>query len=245
MEDLLFLSHRIPYPPDKGDKIRSWNIFRHLAERYRIHLACFVDDENDRTHVPALQERCAGSFFADLSPRLARVKSLSRLATGEALTVGYFHSREMERWIADLVARISPRHAFVYSSGVAQLLMKPAYASMRRVIDFVDVDSDKWRQYADQQPWPIRAIYRREARTLLQFERRVASAFAASLFVSPREAALFRSLAPECADKVLSVNNASTTSIFRRTGRATILTPTIAPPSASPAPWTIGRTAMP
>jgi len=207
MEDLLFISHRIPFPPDKGDKIRSWNFFRHLAERYRIHLACFIDDPNDRQYVEALRERCTESFFAELSPGLARLKSLRQLVTGEALTLGYFHSGAMERWIADLVARRRPQRAFVYSSGVAHLLMSPEFATMRRIIDFVDVDSDKWQQYASRQAWPVSAIYRREGRKLLEFERAVAAEFAASLFVSPREAALFRDLAPESADRIQHVNN--------------------------------------
>ncbi len=55
MRDLLFLAHRIPYPPDKGDKIRAWHIFRHLARTHRIHLGCFIDDPADRQHLAALR----------------------------------------------------------------------------------------------------------------------------------------------------------------------------------------------
>ena len=59
MDDLLLLVHRIPYPPNKGDKIRSWHLLRHLAQRYRVHLATFVDDEDDWQHVPAVRAVCA------------------------------------------------------------------------------------------------------------------------------------------------------------------------------------------
>jgi sugar transferase (PEP-CTERM/EpsH1 system associated) len=76
-----------------------------------------------------------------------------------------------------------------------------------RVADLVDVDSDKWRQYADTQSWPYSAIYRRESRALLRFERQIAQRFDATVFVSAAEAGLFRRLAPESADRVWHVNN--------------------------------------
>ena len=68
MNDLLFLSHRIPYPPDKGDKIRAWHFLRHLATRYRVHLACFVDDPEDAKFVPKLEEICASVSWRPLVP---------------------------------------------------------------------------------------------------------------------------------------------------------------------------------
>jgi len=78
----------------------------------------------------------------------------------------------------------------------------------------VDVDSDKWRQYARSQPWPMSWVYRREARTLLAFERRVAAEMDASVFVSAREATLFRQLAPEAAARVWDVHNGVDTDYF-------------------------------
>ncbi len=77
----------------------------------------------------------------------------------------------------------------------------------RRIIDFVDIDSDKWRQYATTRSWPTSWVYRRESRKLLDFERRVATAFDVSLFVSANEAALFRTKAPESAHKIFHVGN--------------------------------------
>ena len=68
MEDLLFLAHRIPYPPDKGDKIRSWHLLRHLAARYRVHLGCFVDDAQDHQHEPVLRDLCAELSFRAAEP---------------------------------------------------------------------------------------------------------------------------------------------------------------------------------
>ncbi len=85
MRDILFLAHRIPYPPDKGDKIRSWNILQHLASRHRVHLGAFVDDPDDVRGVARLEEICASVFWRPLSPRLARLRSLRALSSAGPL----------------------------------------------------------------------------------------------------------------------------------------------------------------
>ena len=75
MRDIIFLCHRIPYPPDKGDKIRSWNILSYLSERYRVHLGCFIDDPRDWQYVRELKLRCHECYFAELQPQRARLRS--------------------------------------------------------------------------------------------------------------------------------------------------------------------------
>ena len=79
MQDLLLLIHRIPYPPNKGDKIRSYHLLKHLAQHYRVHLATFVDDPDDWQHVPTVQAMCASSHFGKLAPLAGRVRSLGGL----------------------------------------------------------------------------------------------------------------------------------------------------------------------
>jgi len=71
----------------------------------------------------------------------------------------------------------------------------------------VDVDSDKWRQYAEKKPWPMSWVYRREADRLLDFERRIAALSEATLLVSEQEAMLFRELAPEVDDRIFALRN--------------------------------------
>jgi len=210
VDDLLYLCHRIPYPPDKGDKIRSWHILERLAGRYRVHLGCFVDDPDDWRHVETLRVLCADTCFARLAPRWARLRSLVGLLDGRPLTLPYYRSQALETWVADLCARVRPRRIVVFSSAMAQFVMPPASEetpTVRRVIDFVDVDSEKWRAYAEKRRGLDRWIYAREGRRLLAYERRVAAAFDASLFVSEAEAALFRRLAPEVASKVGYMSN--------------------------------------
>ncbi|HWU71146.1 MAG TPA: sugar transferase, partial [Pseudoxanthomonas sp.] len=90
MEDLLLLIHRIPYPPNKGDKIRSYHLLKHLARQYRVHLATFVDDPADWQYVPHVEALCASSHFAGMKPMLARVRSLQALLKNRSLSLEYY-----------------------------------------------------------------------------------------------------------------------------------------------------------
>ena len=207
MQDLLFLTHRIPYPPNKGDKIRSWNILRHLAADYRLHLGCFVDDPADRQYEDELRRLCVDCHFAGLYPPMAKLRSLTGLASGAPLTLGYFRDKALGDWVSSVLLRNRVERVFVFSSSMAQYASRKAIGDARLVVDFVDVDSDKWRQYAKSKSWPAGWVYRRESRTLLSFERRIAAVAEASVFVSAAEAELFRRLAPECGARVHAMNN--------------------------------------
>src|SRR5262245_31193358 len=144
MRDLLFLAQRIPYPPNKGDKIRSWHFLRHLAGEYRIHLGAFVDDPVDWQHKPVLEATCASVCLLPLAPRAARRRSLKGLATGKALTLPYFHDPRMAEWVAEVTRARTPEVVFVYSSSMAQYVL-PRKGDHRLVVDMVDMDSEKWR----------------------------------------------------------------------------------------------------
>lgn len=217
MQELLFLSHRIPYPPNKGDKIRSFHLLRHLARRFVVHVGTFIDDDDDWQHVDALKAQCNGGevFVRPLRKRPATARSLIGLATGEALSLPYYRDAPLRRWVDDLLARRPVRRAVVFSSPMAQYLERHA---ILRVADIVDVDSDKWTQYATKARWPTRWIYAREGRRLLDYERHVAATFDASYFVSPAEAALFHRLAPESVSRVSHFGNGVDTIYFSPDG---------------------------
>jgi sugar transferase (PEP-CTERM/EpsH1 system associated) len=212
VEDLLLLIHRIPYPPNKGDKIRSYHLLKHLAKHYRVHLATFVDDPDDWQYVPHVQALCASSHFARMNPLLARVKSLTALLKNRSLSLEYYRDAGLARWVRDTVSAQGIERVLVFSSAMAQYA--DDYRQARRVVDFCDVDSDKWRQYADKKSFPMSWLYRHEADQLLRYERQVAREYDASLFVSAPEADLFRSLAPESTAKIGHFNNGVDTDYF-------------------------------
>jgi sugar transferase (PEP-CTERM/EpsH1 system associated) len=212
VEDLLLLIHRMPYPPNKGDKIRSYHLLKHLAQHYRVHLGTFVDDADDWRHVPTVQALCASSHFAPLNPKLARLRSLGALLANRSLSLDYYRDAGMRAWTARAMREHDVQRIVVFSSQMAQYA--DAWPQARRVVDFCDVDSDKWRQYAEKKSWPMSALYRHEARQLLAYERKVARECDASLFVSQPEADLFKELAPESASKIGFFSNGVDTDYF-------------------------------
>jgi sugar transferase (PEP-CTERM/EpsH1 system associated) len=214
MKELLFLAHRIPYPPTKGDKIRSYHVLKHLTRDYRVHLGTFIDDAEDWRHVPVVQALCGESCFVRLRPLAGRLRSLAAFARGEPLTLPYYRSTRLQSWVDALLVRGAVRRVFVFSSSMAQYVERATDPSIRRVLDFVDMDSDKWRQYAPTRPWPLSWVFAREATTLLQYERRCAGRFDASVFVSEAEARLFRAQVPESAARVSCIENGVDTEYF-------------------------------
>lgn len=204
---LLFLCHRIPYPPDKGDKIRSYHLLRYLSAHYRVYLGAFVDDPGDWVYAAKLEELCEELCLIKLNPRLARIKSLWALCSGQALSLPYYASGKMSRWVAGLLSQNKIERIVVYSAVMAQFVNGEKHSSCTRIADMVDVDSEKWREYAQQKRFPMSWLYRREACHLLQFERSVAQSWNHSLFVSVAEAAKFKELAADVADRVGSYSN--------------------------------------
>ena len=200
MRSILYLAHRLPYPPNKGDKLRSFNCLRYLAKRHRVFLATFVDSAADRAYVSALQQFCAGHCVVPLWSPAARLRSLTALVTGEPLTTRYYRSAKLKRWIDATLRAERIDTAVVFCSAMAQYI--DDIPNLRVIADFVDVDSAKWAEYADLSRWPVSWLYRREAKNLLAFERMAAARSSKVLFVTQAEAELFRTLAPECANQI-------------------------------------------
>lgn len=209
---LLYLVHRIPYPPNKGDKIRSFHFLQALAAEYQIFLGTFIDDPDDRQHVGVLKTFCRDICCIDLNPKFGKLKSLQGLLSGEALSLPYYRNRELRKWVDKTISEQGIERVMIFSSPMAQYVEK--FSDLHWVADFVDVDSDKWRQYGLSKTWPASWIYRREAEKLLAYERLIAARADATLFVSEQEASLFKTLAPESASKIGFVNNGVDTDRF-------------------------------
>lgn len=205
MEDLLYLTHRIPFPPNKGDKIRSYHLLRYLSQRYRVHLATFVDTDEDWRYAESVKHWCAQTCLIKLNPKMARMRCLTGLVTGNPLTLPFYWNSQLNRWIENLFKTKPITKVVVFSAAMTQYVRQ--VHSAQRIIDFVDIDSDKWKQYAQSKSWPMNWIYRRESELLLGYEKQIAKEFDKSTFVSVKEAALFKTLSPEASDKVDYFNN--------------------------------------
>ena len=212
MQDLLFLAHRIPYPPNKGDKIRSYHLLKYLSLNFKIHLGTFIDDPNDWQYTDKLDDLCESTCYIELNSLLAKIKSLQGLVTGEPLSLPYYKNKRMQEWINQTISAHSITKILIFSSVMAQFINDDQ--SIDIIVDFVDVDSDKWRQYAQRCKGLKHWIYQREAHYLLNYEKIIAEQARASIFVSEQEVELFKTLAPEVSHKVTHINNGVDTEYF-------------------------------
>ena len=202
MKKLLYLVHRLPFPPNKGDKISSNNMLNYFSGRWRVHLGTFIDDPEDWQYADVVRQKCEDSCIVDL-PRSKRLTgSLYGLATGQALSLSYYGNAELQDWVRSSVERECPDAVLVFSGVMGRFVKGLLPAHVPVVFDAEDVDSEKWRSYARSKHWPLSWLYEREANKLLAYEREMAASTHVSIFVSAEEAALFRKLAPESANKV-------------------------------------------
>lgn len=208
MGNLLYLVHRLPFPPNKGDKVRSYHLLKHLAARHRVFLGTFVDDPADEDYIDTVRGICPDLHVARLNPRLAKLRSITGLLTNQALGLRYYQDAGLREWVKQTLAEYKIDAAVVFSSVMAQYIQAmPGVARLPMLVDFVDVDSAKWTQYSVNHRWPLSWLYRREGERLLAYERTVATRSQRSFFVTDNETALFQKMAPECADKVEALSN--------------------------------------
>ena len=145
---LLFLAHRIPYPPNKGEKLRAYHLLRGLAETHDVWLGAPVDDPDDWRWRDALDDLCVETRIADGRGRSRHRAGLAALARGEAVTFSYFRHRSLMDWVTRVTTERRFDAAFLYSSGTMPYLDAMAQAPARLIVDFVDADSEKWRALA-------------------------------------------------------------------------------------------------
>jgi sugar transferase (PEP-CTERM/EpsH1 system associated) len=214
-EPLLFLCHRIPFPPNKGDKITTFNLLKFLSKRYQVHLGCFIDDEFDKQYIHELNSYCKTSFCFDISNRQQSVSGLKALFSGSAVSIAHYHSREFQAWVDSTIENNQIDLLFVYSSGMSQFVEKKQYINKTRILDMADIDSDKWRQYAKNKPWYSRWIYSREQRILAKHEQQVLKNFEAITFITDEESELFRTFSSEkYHHKIYTLSNGVDTEYF-------------------------------
>ena len=208
MSNLLYLVHRLPFPPNKGDKVRSYHLLKHLMAQHRVFLGTFLDDPADEIHVERVREMCPDLHVERLRPRLAKLRSLTGFLTHQALSVHYYQNASIQAWVNKTLAEHPIDAVVIFSAVMAQYIkMLPGASPPPMLVDFVDVDSAKWTQYAPAHRWPLSWLYRREGERLLAYERAVAKRSTHSFFVTENEADLFRKVALESVSKIMTISN--------------------------------------
>ena len=202
--DILFVTHRLPWPPDKGDRIRSWHLLRYLATLGEVRLVGLSDEPVPAETLDVLRGVCreVRIFEQDKTRWLGALGSVLR---GRTISEGAFSDSRVRRCVRDWSREVTFDGAVASASSVAPYIHLPELRDARKVVDLVDVDSRKWLDYAAATGWPKSLIYRTEGRRLAAYERRLTRTADALTLVSAAETALFAETAD--ADKVRTATN--------------------------------------
>lgn len=184
---VLFLSQRVPYPPNRGDKITTWRLIERMRRSHEVRVVAFAHDDEDRHAAEHLRGLGIPTVAIPIDLRRQKLRALPLLFGTRPLTLGVYGSSDLQHAVDELAPSCDVGYA--YSSSMGAFLER--HTRLRRVMHFAELDSDKWRQYAERSRWPMSAIYAREHRTLREFERRIAHSFDESVLCTPLEQEVF------------------------------------------------------
>ena len=183
---ILFLAHRIPYPPNKGEKTRCFYQLESLSKRHFIDLFCFANSAQEAEGREALKVFCRDVYVETLLPKSGYARAISRLASNIPTSIAYYDSPSMHAAVRNALRSVKYDLVFIYCSSMAQFVPLPAASPT--LIDFVDADSAKWKQYSRRSSFMLSWLYAREGASLARYEKQIAEIFDLSIVTTPREA---------------------------------------------------------
>jgi sugar transferase (PEP-CTERM/EpsH1 system associated) len=202
---ILFLTHRLPYAPNRGDRIRAYHLLRYLGIHAQVDLLSLVHDAEEAGHAGELDSLVASTTIARVPKAMNLARAVAAMAGDRPITHALLDSPEIRPALQTICASRPPDVVLAYCSGMAQYLFEPCLRDIPSVIDMVDVDSLKWAQLAGSVTAPRSWVYRREARQLARFEARAVQHARVALTVNAREHQRLTELVP--SGRVETVEN--------------------------------------
>jgi sugar transferase (PEP-CTERM/EpsH1 system associated) len=202
--NVLFLTHRLPFAPNRGDRVRAYHIIKMLARRGSVHVLSLVHDREEEAEADTLRRLGVGVTTARVRRARSLVRAAAGLPTARPLSHLLLDSAEMPAAIDRAVRACDPDVVLAYCSGMARFALEPPLDRLPLVLDFVDVDSAKWDDFAKVASPARRWLYRREARTLSAFEASAARRACAATVVTAREADALRRISPDAPVHVVA-----------------------------------------
>jgi sugar transferase (PEP-CTERM/EpsH1 system associated) len=182
---IFFVCQRVPFPPDRGDKIATFHEILHLSSKHEVHVFCLADGTGDLANVPGLRDHVASVTAVPVTRSSSRWRSLQALVGGRPLSVAAFDEAALHEAITRRYDEARPDLIIVFSCNVAQYAEH--FAGVPRIMQFHDLDSLKWSQYAERSRFPLKWVYRIEADRLLAYERSIARRFSHALVCTAAE----------------------------------------------------------
>lgn len=211
--NLLYVVHRVPYPPDKGDRIRAFNLVKFLGARSRLHLACLADESTSDSVRAALAEHVERLAIVPLRGWSRWPRALASLGLGRTVTEGAFSSSALRRTLGEWAKETKFAATIASASSVAPYLRMPGLRAVPALVDLVDLDSEKWLEYSCSSRGFKASLYGTEGRRLRKMERELKHWARAITLVSEAEADLYRQACGE--GPVHAVSNGVDLDYFR------------------------------
>lgn len=187
---ILYLSHRLPFPPNKGEKIRTFHQIRQLGSKHILHLCAFADNLSELAQTVHLKKYCASVDVVHRKSIAIMPFSAAAFVRGKPLSVRLFYQKALLKLVRRKLAMERVDCVVVSCSSMAQYVA--GISDIPTVIDFIDVDSEKWLEYAQRTSFPLSALYKREAELLAKYEEKLILAFDHSIISSEAEAQILR-----------------------------------------------------
>lgn len=172
---VLFACHRFPFPPARGGKIRPFNIIRHLGGYADVTVASLWRSEEERRAGEGLAAHCKEIIAEPITPAAAAWRMVARLPTRQPSSFGNFWSPALARRIRAELATGRYDLVFVHCSSVAPYVV--GHRGCAKIVDFGDMDSEKWAMYSGERPFPLSAGYWLESVKLRRVEAELAARF--------------------------------------------------------------------
>lgn len=195
--NILYLAHRMPFPPNKGDKIRSFHQLIYLTQKGNVYLGTLFDNPSDLQYTAELKKICIDVCAVGNHSKAKKLSSAAGHCIGKAASVCYFYDKYLQEWIDFTLGTHSIDLIFCFSSTMAEYLFRSVeWGSLQRgrvklLMDFCDVDSQKWLDYAKMKQWPWSVFFGREGQLLRKYEQEIVDSFGTCFLASSREKKVF------------------------------------------------------
>jgi polysaccharide biosynthesis protein PslH len=191
---IFFISQRVPFPPDRGDKITTFNEIRHLSTKHEVHVFCLADGRRDLDNIPGLRRYAQSVTAVPVIGWTSKLRALKAMFAGGPLSVAAFNETKLHNAIGRKFAELRPDLIMIYSCNVAQYAEH--FPQVPRIMQFAELDSSRWGQFARRSRPPLRWVYAIEQRRFFAYEQHIARTFSHTLVCTAAEQRDFERLIP-------------------------------------------------